>query len=309
MLVAALLFLAAPAQTVQHVFDVDRGSSLIDWEITTSAGTVEESPDKFRMDGTVNLLLDAASGPFASGRLDGTLLFTVPATLYGEIPNPIPFLPPLATFDLVDLQATITSGAFSINPATGAFTATAVLQTTAGVTTLGGLFGSGTSPAFGIVSPPTPVTATITQSGSTLTLFLDLDVNVTQVLSGVTVTIVLDGPIYATADVADAHAPVVAAPVPLTVGALATVTAANLNPGAPSFLAGSIAGLGSTAVGQLGVTLNLASPAKVGATVVANGSGAASWSFVVPPLLGGRSVWFQALQNGLTTQVAGSYAL
>lgn len=306
-MLVALLFAAVP-QSVQFVFDVDRSASLIDWEITTSVGTVEESPDKFRMDGTVNLLLDSASAPFSSGRLNGTLLFTVPAALYGEIPNPLPFLPPLATFDLVGLQATITSGPFAINPATGAFTADAQLHTTAGITTLGGLFGSGTTPAFGIVSPPTPLTATITQSGTTLELFLDLDVNVTQLLSGVTATIVLDGPLHASADLAGAGAPVLTVPVPLAVGAPATVAAANLTPGAYSFLAGSIRGLGATVVGPLGVTLGLDAPVQVGAAVAANGSGSASWTFTVPPVLAGRSVWFQALQSGVTTQVAGSYA-
>ncbi len=307
MLASLLLALAVP-QNVQHLFDVNETSSLIDWEINTSAGTVNETPDKFRMNGTINLKLDAAQAPFTLGQFNGALLVTIPAALHGEIPNPIPFLPPLATFDLVGLQASVSSGVFAINPATGDFTATVVLHTTAGLNTLGGLFGSGSAPAFGLVSTPTPVTGKITQTGGVLALHLDLNVAVSEVLSGITVDTSLVGPLDAAAQVAAANAFTVFAPAPLVPGAVAVVSVTNATPGAPTWLAGSFAGLGSTPVPQLGVTLNLATPAQVGGTLIANGLGGASWSLLIPPVLAGRSVWFQALQAGRVSQVAGSYA-
>lgn len=308
MLTAALLLLAA-AQNVHHHFDVDRANSLIDWDISSPTYTINESPDKFRLDGGILLALDAAGAPFTTGRLDGALMFTVPSVLHGEVPNPIPFLPPLATFDIEGLQVTLTAAPFAIHPATGAFTATAVMVVTAGTLTTGGLLGNTSQEIFGIVSPPSPVAGSVTQSGTTLQLFLDLDVNITQTIGTDTFTIVLDGPLNATAEVANANPPHLSAPLPLVVGASATVSAAGLNPGAPTFLAGSLAGLGATPIGAFGVTLGITSPVKVGPTVNANGAGDAAWSFTVPAILSGRSVWFQALQNGLTTQVVGSFAL
>lgn len=309
MLALSLLLLVPAAQNVAHLFDVDRASSLIDWDISSPSYTINETPDKFRLDGGLLLALDAASAPFTSGRMDGGLMFTVPNVLHGEIPNPIPFLPPLATFDIEGLQVTLTAGTFAINPADGSFTADAILVTTAGTLTTGGLLGNNVSPVFGLISPPSAIAGTITQSGTTLQLFLDLDVDVTQTIGSDTFTIVLDGPLVATAEVAAANPPRLSAPLPLVVGTSATLNAAGLNPGAAAFLAGSISGLGSTPVAALGVTISLAAPVKVGPTVNANGAGAAAWSFTVPALLSGRSVWFQALQNGLTTQVVGTFAL
>lgn len=308
MLAAALLLLAS-AQNVHHQFDVDRGNSLIDWDISSPSYTINESPDKFRLDGGILLALDAAGAPFTTGRLDGALMFTVPSVLHGEVPNPIPFLPPLATFDIEGLQVTLTAAPFAVQPATGAFTATAVMVVTAGTLTTGGLLGNTSQEIFGIVSPPSPLSGSVVQSGTTLQLFLDLDVNITQTIGTDTFTIVLDGPLNATAEVAAANPPRLSAPLPLVVGANATVSAAGLNPGAPAFLAGSLAGLGATPIGALGVTLGITAPVKVGPTVNANGAGAAAWSFTVPAILSGRSVWFQALQNGLTTQVVGTFAL
>ncbi|MDA1259862.1 MAG: hypothetical protein O3A20_04500 [Planctomycetota bacterium] len=309
MIAAALLLLAPAAQNVQHMFDVDRNASLIDWEITSSSYTINESPDKFRLEGGVSVLLDAASGPFALGSINGALMFTIPSVLHGEIPNPIPFLPPLATFDIEGLQLTLTSAPFVINPATGAFTTLAVMVTTGGTLTTGGLLGVSTSPIFGIVSPPSLVNGSVTQVGSNIQFSLDLDVNITQTIGTDTFTIVLDGPLTANADVINANAPVLSAPLPLVVGAPATLSAANLTPNRSAYLAGSLAGLGSTPVPPFGVTLALASPVQVGGSVSANAAGKAAWTFTVPSILSGRSVWFQALQNGVITQVVGTFAL
>ncbi len=308
MLAPILLLALASPQNVQHLFAVDETNSLVDWEVNTSIGGVNESPDKFKLNGTINLKLDATQAPFTLGQFDGALLVTIPEALYGEIPNPIPFLPPLATFDLVGLQATVTSSVFSINPATGAFTAVVTLHTTAGSNTLGGLFGSGTEPAFGTVSLPTSITGTITQTGGNLDLLVNLDVLVTDDLSGITVSTHIFGPINADAAVAAANASTLTVPVPLTVGAFATFSVNNLNPGATAWLAGTFDGTGSTPIPQLGITLNLANPAQIGAPTVASGAGNAFWTLVIPAVVAGRSVWFQALQNGLISQVAGTYS-
>lgn len=308
MLIALALCLLAPAQNVQHVFDLTRTTSVIDWEITTSVGTVDETPDKFQLDGGLHLKLDASQAPFTSGQFNGALMFTVPTLLQGEIPNPVPFLPPLATFDITNLQTSITSAPFSINPATGDFIALVTLRTTAGIADVGGLLGSGTSPIFGILSTPTPVPGRVTQNGGNLELMLDLDVFVSQDLGGVLVTIDLDGPIHATALAANADPFLLTVPQPLTVGGLASFAATRAQPGGATWLAASLSGLGSTSVPPLGLTIDLANPVQVGGTVIASGAGNASWSVTIPALLAGRSVWFQALQMGSKTPVTGSYA-
>lgn len=306
-MLTALLLLAA--QNVEHHFDVDRALSLIDWDITSPSYTINESPDKFRLDGGVRAELGSSGGAFVSGRILGALMLTVPSVLHGEVPNPIPFLPPLATFDIEGLQLSLASAPFSINPADGSFTAVVTMVTTAGTITTGGLLGNQVLPAFGIVSPPSAITGAATQAGGVAHLRLDLDVNVTQTIGTDTFTLVLDGPIHADAVIAAGDPPTLEAPIPMLAGASATVNAKRMTPGAPTFLAGSLSGLGSTTIGALGVTLSIDSPVKVGPTVNASASGAASWTFTVPALLSGRSVWLQALQNGVTTQVAATFAL
>lgn len=308
MILPLALLLLAPAQTVQHVFDVNRPGSLIDWEITTSVGTVNETPDKFNLDGTINLKLDASSGPFTLGQFNGALLYTVPSLLQGEIPNPIPFLPPLVTFDINNLQLSLSSSSFAIDATTGDFTAMVTLHTTAGIVDVGGLYGTGTQPVFGIVGTPTSVSGRVQQNGGSVELFLDLDVFVSQDLNGVLVTIDLDGPILASVPSASADPFLLSIPRPLTVGAPAAFTATRALPGGATFLAASLTGLGSTAVPPLGVTLGIANAVPVGGMVVANAAGKAVWTLTVPALLSGRSAWFQALQSGRVTQVAGSYA-
>lgn len=308
MLLSLALLLAHPAQNVQHVFDVHRPSSIIDWEITTSIGTVNETPDKFTLDGTLNVKLDASQAPFNLGQINGGLLFTVPTLLQGEIPNPIPFLPPLVTFDITNLQVSLSSAPFTIDPVTGQFTAVMTLRTTSGIADVGGSFGSGVTPIFGIVSVPTSVTGQVVQNGANVELVLDLDVFVSQDLSGVQVTFDLDGPIHGAAASANANPFLLSVPQPLVVGGQAVFAATRATPGAATFLAASLSGLGSTTVPQLGVTLGLSSPVQIGNTVIASGAGNASWTVTVPGLLAGRSVWFQALQSGRTTPVIGSYA-
>ena len=308
MLLHLALLLTAPAQSVQHVFDVSRAASVIDWEITTSAATVNETPDKFSLDGTMNLLLDASQGPFTMGQFNGALMYTVPSLLHAEIPNPIFFLPPLATFDITNFQVSFSSAPFVIDPATGNFTAAATLHTTAGIVAVDGIYGASTQSIFGLQSSPSSVSGRVTQNGGSVELRFDLDVNVTQDLGGVIVTIVLDGPILATAQSASANPFLLTIPQPLTVGSPATFTASRAVPGTATWLAASLSGLGSTSVPPLGVTLGMANAVQVGGTVIANAGGNASWTVTVPALLSGRSAWFQAVQIGRTTPVAGSYA-
>lgn len=307
-LIPAAALLAAPlaAQSVQHHVELDQPNNVISWDVSTSIGSVNVSPNTFRIGGTVELLLDQSSAPFTSGRLNGALAFTDPTTLSGEIPNPIFFLPPIATFDIKNMEFALESPTFTID-ALGNFTADITLTTTAGTNTMGGLFGSGTEPIAGILSPPTPVSGTVTQSGSTITFALDMDIVVTLVDpgTGVSSDINFDGPLDGFADTADAgsfHLDVV---LPMNVGAN-SLGFTGATPSGGVFLAGSLAGTGSTFIPAMGVTLGINGPALAG-TTSADGSGNGNFNVTVPSSLLGRSVWLQAVETGAASNVTGSW--
>lgn len=78
------------------------------------------------------------------------------------------------------------------------------------------------------------------------------------------------------------------------------VTGATAN--ATQYLVYSLNGLGSTNVPQLGVVLDLARPI-LAAQKRANGNGEANWNLPIPGNSAGRRVWFQACEQGDTTNV------
>lgn len=306
-LVAATL-LAAPlaAQNTQFSFDLDQPNNIISWDVSASIGSVNVSPSTFKIGGTVELLLDASSAPFSSGAINGALSFTDPASLHGEIPNIFPWLPPLATFDINNLEFHLFAPSFSIDPA-GNFTASVTLTTTAGTNVLGGLFGSGSEPVYGVVSAPTVVSGTLTQSGSTLTLFIDMDVTVTitDPGTGVSSDITFDGPLTGFADTADADSFHLFGPLPMGTGSN-SLGFTGATPSSTVFLAGSAAGRGSVFIAPLGVTLGIANPLQVGAAT-SDASGDGSINVSVPGAALGLSLWVQAVESGAASNVFGTW--
>ena len=279
---------------------------MIAWDVTTSIGSVDVSPTTFRIGGTVELLLDSANAPYSSGSLNGSLAFTAPTTLSGEIPNPIPFFPPLATFDIRNMEFHLAAPSFSIAP-NGDFTAMVVLSTTAGTNTIGGLFGSGTEPIAGVGSTPTAVNGNVSQSGSVITFYIDLNITVTLVDpgTGVSSDITFNGPLTSYADSTQNGSFHLEAPLPLSLGAnIMPFTGAT--PGGTVFLAGTVAGRGSVFIAALNTTLGIANPAQAGSTS-ADGSGNGSFNVNVPVLLLGRSVWLQGVEVNNASNVFGSW--
>ncbi len=92
-------------------------------------------------------------------------------------------------------------------------------------------------------------------------------------------------------------------PDPLPAGGFATAELWDAPPFSGTFLAGSIAGRGSTPVPSLNATLDLQNPVQVGSLSITNQVGRASWDFFVPASLSGMPVWFQAIQDGWTSMV------
>jgi len=70
-------------------------------------------------------------------------------------------------------------------------------------------------------------------------------------------------------------------------------------PNAATYLAYSTAGLGSTYIPMLGITLDIDSPSQAGSAKDTDGGGTAIWSLPVPGNASGVHVWFQAAQMGL----------
>lgn len=304
----AATLMAAPllAQTEQFSSVLDQPNNLISWNVSTSIGSVNVSPATFRIGGSVELLLDSANAPYTSGSLNGAIAFTSPTTLSGEIPNPLWFLPPLATFDIKNLEFHLSSPSFSIAP-NGDFSAMIVLTTTAGTNTMGGLFGSGTEPIAGLESTPTAVNGNVSQSGTTITFYLDMGITVTLLDpgTGVSSDITFNGPLTGFSDSTENGSFHLEAPLPMNLGAN-NMPFTGATPGGAVFLAGTVAGRGSVFIGALNATLGIANPAQAGGTT-ADGSGNGSFNVNVPSSLLGRSVWLQGVEVNNASNVFGSW--
>lgn len=72
---------------------------------------------------------------------------------------------------------------------------------------------------------------------------------------------------------------------------------------APAWMAYSLQGPGSTPVPPLGVVLGLANPKQLAGPMQTDGTGYAKWEMPIPPGAQGRTVWFQGVQSGNTTNL------
>ncbi len=91
-------------------------------------------------------------------------------------------------------------------------------------------------------------------------------------------------------------------PNPPVHGQQATLTVSAFEPNQQAYLVYSTAGLGSTNVFALGVTLDLTNPKLIGSATT-NAAGTATWTVNVPNPAAGVNVWFQAAQYGQTSTV------
>ncbi|MCY2959949.1 MAG: hypothetical protein NTY35_07260 [Planctomycetota bacterium] len=167
----ALCAVAASAQTT-FVFDVVQSSSNFTWSGTSSLGNIVGNPSNaFQLAGTTNLDLVLQSGaqPFASGAFSGGAAAAVP-DLHGRINNVLPFLPPLATIDVLGLVLSPTSPSFTVGVG-GAFTGSVSLTALAGSLVVTPLGSAPTStPLAGSSSAPGVVNGTLTLVGGALRL-------------------------------------------------------------------------------------------------------------------------------------------
>jgi|MDSW01.3.fsa_nt_gb hypothetical protein len=308
LLLACLMTPFAKAQDVQFTSQLDLQNNSVSWGITTSVGSVNTSPSSVKLGGTLDFLLDSANAPYQTGQINGGLSFTSPLTLTGEIPNPIPFFPPLAQFDLKNLEYNVDSPPFSIDPNTGDFTAFITLTVTNGENELSGLFGSGTESIAGIQGTPTAVNGNISQTGTSIRIFLDLNLqlSITDPTTGITVSVNFQGGLDSYTDASEANSMHLELPFPLIGGAGNTIEITNATPGQPLFIGGTIFGRGLLNIPQLGVEVGMRRPQQI-ATAVADAAGNASVTIVPPALIIGRSVLIECVEIGRSSNTAGSW--
>ncbi len=167
---AALLVSPLTAQG-QHLFVVDQAQSSFSFSGSVTyqgvSGPLVGNPSTFNVSGEADAVLTAAAGALTTGQLvDGGSEVVVP-TLSASVPNPFPFLPPLATitvsgarvaFASVD-PATLAPASFAIG-AGGAFSTSMVATMLAGTANINALGSVQTVSLGGQQSAPQPVNGT-----------------------------------------------------------------------------------------------------------------------------------------------------
>jgi hypothetical protein len=172
------LFVLAPLAGAQVSFSFRTNDSASDfaWAGTSNYGNVIGNPSSaFELHGSVGLDV-ASSGvdPIAGAQfVHGPTVHIVP-DLQGQIPNILPFLPPLATISVVDTYIEFSSAAFSVQP-NGSFTTAVTLRITEGTMHIVQLVGPPASlDLTGFLSDPDVHTGSLTQVGTTMHLALPI---------------------------------------------------------------------------------------------------------------------------------------
>ncbi|MGD2019019.1 MAG: hypothetical protein PVJ89_12935 [Planctomycetota bacterium] len=170
----AFSFLSATLATVSLAqspvtFTIDQAASQFTYSGTTSIGQIVGMPPNFSLAGAANVQLTTGGFPIGSIQLTPGESALVTPDLNAEIPNPVPFLPPLATIQISGLRLELESDVGSVNA--GTFTVNVISTAVSGTSTVTPL---GSAPSVGdltgLQSPPQPFGGTISQSGNTLTL-------------------------------------------------------------------------------------------------------------------------------------------
>jgi hypothetical protein len=173
-----LSLLAAPAGFAGELdFTANQAQSNFTWTGTTSLGPIVGNPSNaFQLAGHQVLHLAAGGGAGAkwTGELASGDLAVVP-DLKGKIPNPIPFLPPLATIEVANLHLSLASQPFDVLN-DGSFNALVSATALSGTLTVTPLAGSATvTDLTGSTSSPAAQSGTLSPSGGGLLLTSPVD--------------------------------------------------------------------------------------------------------------------------------------
>jgi hypothetical protein len=288
------------ASAQNFTLTVDQANTNYTWNGTTSIGALEGNPSNaFQLSGNVEFNLATGGSPIGSGQwLSADMLVT--PDLSGKIPNPLPFLPPLAIIDVAGMRFSISSDPFTVDAA-GNFSTTSILVVTAGTLTVTPLTGGATvTDLTGTVGPASATTGSINLVSGEIKLVSPMATSFmfTDPQSGISATMGLNGTINAGYDCP--------APTNYCVGAANSVGAGSsmASTGSTSMAAGSFAltadacppnkpGLFFTGMNQISVPLGngnlcLGGNVKRFPVVISDGAGVFS-----------QSVDFNALPGGL----------
>jgi hypothetical protein len=203
-ILTAFYFLGlAPLASAQvpFVLPIDQPASNFSWSGTSSLGPIVGNPSTaFQMAGQSALALTTTPGSFTiTGVLfSGGDAYTVP-DLHGRINNPIPWLPPLATIDVLGLHIAVDAPATPVD-ALGNFTASVTVTALAGTLVVTPLIGSQSStPLAGSSSAPSPQAGSIVYSGGNLHLLIPINnqFDFADPTSGVSGSITVAGTLHA----------------------------------------------------------------------------------------------------------------
>lgn len=199
--VPALVFaaaLCAPLQAQEPVvFAIDQAASQWTWSGTSSLGDLLGNPsNQFALSGDQVARLTAGANPVdALELLAGGTAMVVP-DISARVPNPFPFLPDLATIDIVGLVLEFSSPAPAAVDASGSFTIDVISTVFAGTVIVEPLVGTPTTQDLaGQASLPVPVTGTLVQTGSNVRLSAPISgtFDFDDAASGTSASIALDG--------------------------------------------------------------------------------------------------------------------
>jgi hypothetical protein len=118
-----LLLAGGAAAQAPITVNLDAASSQWSWSGNSTLGPIVGSPTaQFNLGGTVNLIIDSGVNPVSIGQFVAGGVATVSPNPTGVILNPMPFMPPIGTFEIQDLTIEFTSTLFTV-AGTGDFTA------------------------------------------------------------------------------------------------------------------------------------------------------------------------------------------
>jgi len=172
-LLPALAILAVPAAAQSFDFTIDQAQSDWNWSGTTTIGPIEGNPDTdFELFGTILLDLDAGGSPIGGGQVFSSNALVIP-DLHGRIPNPIPWLPPLALIDVTNLSFSFSTPPFTVAN-NGNFTTDWSVTILSGMLTVTPITGAPTvTDLTGTQGPPATNPGNLDKVGALITLHSD----------------------------------------------------------------------------------------------------------------------------------------
>ena len=169
-----LLLAGGAAAQAPISVSLDSPASQWTWSGTSTLGPIVGSPTaQFNVGGTLNLIIDSGVNPVSIGQFVSGGVATVSPNPTGVILNPMPFMPPIGTFEIQDLTVEFTSTLFTV-AGNGDFTAIGTPKALTGTAVLTyDLNGSGNLNTIeidmsGQEAAPQPFSGRITSSGGTV---------------------------------------------------------------------------------------------------------------------------------------------